>query len=230
VTEALVLAGGLGTRLAAEVPGVPKPMAPVAGRPFLEWLLGSLQRQGVRRVVLSLGHLADVVVRHFGPRFQGLDLVYEIETEPLGTGGAIRRALARVEGETALVVNGDTYLALDVPALMQRWQASLLPTIVGCRVDDTSRYGRLRIDGTRLVAFEEKGVAGPGWINSGHYLLPRRLFDDSPLPAAFSFESAFVVPRLAAHPFEVFFCEGPFIDIGVPEDYRRAQTDLPRWL
>jgi D-glycero-alpha-D-manno-heptose 1-phosphate guanylyltransferase len=104
------------------------------------------------------------------------------------------------------------------------------PTIVGCRVDDTSRYGRLRIQGTQLVGFEEKGVAGPGWINSGHYLLPRGLFEGSGLPAAFSFESGFVVPRLASQPFEVFFCEGPFIDIGVPEDYRRAQTELPRWL
>lgn len=231
-----MLAGGRGTRLAAEVPGLPKPMAPIAGRPFLELLLRSLGRRGVTRAVLSLGHLAEAVVAHFGPTFEGMEISFEIEPEPLGTGGAILRGLQRVRGEAALVVNGDTFLDLDVPALMERWRATRAPTIVACRVEDSSRYGRLRTEGSRLIGFEEKGVAGPGWINSGHYVLPRGIFEGfegfkgfagGP---AFSFESDFVAPGLEQTPFEVFLCEGSFIDIGVPEDYRRAQVELPRWL
>lgn len=224
--EAVVLAGGFGTRLRSVVSDVPKPMAPIAGRPFLERLLGSLARRGVTRAVLSLGYMADVIQAHFGSRYQGIDLVCEVETTPLGTGGALKKALARVQGDAALVVNGDTWLDFDLAALHARWQRDHRPLIIGRQLDDTERYGRLRLDGVRLAGFAEKGERGPGIINTGHYLLPASLFEGQALPEKFSFETDFLVPHIAAIGMEVFLTEGHFIDIGVPEDFLRAQTEL----
>jgi D-glycero-alpha-D-manno-heptose 1-phosphate guanylyltransferase len=224
--EAVVLAGGFGTRLRAVVADVPKPMAPVAGRPFLEILLGSLARQGLRRVVLSLGYKAELIEGHFGSRFGPLDLVYEIESQPLGTGGALRRALARCHGEAALVVNGDTYLDLDIAAVRAAWDRQRQALIVGLEVPDTRRYGRLRLEQGQVRGFEEKGSTGPGVINTGHYLLPTRLFERCVLADPFSFETDFLAPEVDHLHFAVFMTQGSFIDIGVPEDYERAQTQL----
>jgi D-glycero-alpha-D-manno-heptose 1-phosphate guanylyltransferase len=227
--DALVLAGGRGTRLAAVVPELPKPMAPVCGRPFLELLLGALHDKGLQRAVLSLGYRAEVIVQHFGTRFRGLELDYVIEEQPLGTGGAIRLGLAKCRGDAALVVNGDTLLDLELQALHARWLAVQRPILVGCQVPNTTRYGRLQVERGRLTGFAEKGLSGPGWINSGHYVLPRGLLETSALPPAFSFENDVLVPRLAELQIEVFESAGDFIDIGIPEDYARAQTVLQRW-
>ena len=225
--DAVVLAGGFGTRLRSVVPDLPKPMAPVAGRPFLEILLTMLARKGVRRAVLSLGYQAEVIVRHFGPAFEGIQLVHEIETEPLGTGGALRAALARCQSDAALVVNGDTFLDLELDALRTRWQAQRQPLIVGREVPDTARFGRLDMRGSQLQGFAARGAGGPGVINMGHYVLPLDIFTAQPnLPRQFSFEADFLAPQAAALGFEVFVTEGLFIDIGVPEDYARAQTEL----
>jgi D-glycero-alpha-D-manno-heptose 1-phosphate guanylyltransferase len=228
--DALILAGGFGTRLAATVPGVPKPMAPVCGKPFLELLLGALQAKGVQRAVLSLGYRAEMIVQHFGASFRGMALVHEIETEPLGTGGAIRRCLALCQGDAALVVNGDTLLDLELPALQAQWAREQRPLLVGCQVPDTTRYGRLSVEEGRLVGFSEKGASGPGWINSGHYVLPVNLLADPALPKNFSFEADFLTPELQRLDVGVFLSQGDFIDIGIPEDYARAQTVLQRWV
>jgi D-glycero-alpha-D-manno-heptose 1-phosphate guanylyltransferase len=224
--EAVILAGGLGTRLRAVVPDLPKPLAPVAGQPFLKLVLARLARQGVRRAVLSLGYRAEAFAQTLGDAFAGVALVHEIESRPLGTGGAIRAALARCRGDAALVLNGDTFLEFDLAAAEDRWHATGRPVLLGCQVADTARYGRLQVEAGRLVGMTEKGIAGPGLINSGHYLLPRTLFDGLELPEAFSFENDFLLPQLARRPIEVLEVRGRFIDIGVPEDYTLAQTLL----
>lgn len=230
IPEAVILAGGLGTRLQGLVPDVPKPMAPIAGRPFLEILLASLAGKGVTRAVLSLGHLAETVIEHFGRRhgdcFAGIALAYCVEPEPLGTGGALRAALQHVHGDAALVVNGDTYLDLELGALAQRWQRDHRPLIVARAVDDTARFGRLVTEGLALRGFAEKAAAGPGTVNTGHYLLPRTLLDRCKLADPFSFEIDFLMPRVDELAFEVFMTAGEFIDIGVPADYLRAQQLL----
>lgn len=227
--DAVILAGGRGTRLASVVPEWPKPMAPVCGKPFLELLLGALESKGLKRAVLSVGYRAETISGHFGSRFRGVELDYEVEHEPLGTGGAIRRSLARCRGDAALVVNGDTLLDLELGALHEHWLATRRPTLVACEVPDTTRYGRVVVEGQRLVAFTEKGTAGPGWINSGHYVLPRDFLEGRGLPEAFSFENEVLAPQMAELGLAVFFSRGSFIDIGVPEDYARAQTELQRW-
>ena len=224
--DAVVLAGGRGTRLREVVAHLPKPMAPVAGRPFLELLLGSLAAKGIGRAVLSLGYMAQVVVDHFGPRFSGIELDYAIESTPLGTGGGLRAAMLRVSTSHALVVNGDTFLDLDLAALAAFHAERDVPVLVGRAVDDAARYGRLRTSGGRVVGFDEKGAPGPGIINTGHHVLPQTMFDGQALPERFSFEVDFLPVEVGAQRFDLFVAEGAFIDIGVPDDYRRAQTEL----
>lgn len=224
--EAIVLAGGFGTRLRQVVADVPKPMAPIAGRPFLEILLGSLAQKGFSQVVLSLGFMAEKISGHFGPRFAGLDLAYVVEDTPLGTGGATRLAAAACIQDHVFVFNGDTYLDLEVELLERQWQAKRHPIVVGRQVPDTMRYGRLVVDGNRITSFAEKGITGPGLINAGCYVLATDALARFPLNHSFSIETDYLVPEVARATVEVFVTEGMFIDIGIPEDYARAQTLL----
>ena len=224
--EAIVLAGGFGTRLRQVVADVPKPMAPIAGRPFLEILLGSLARKGFARVVLSLGFMAEKISDHFGARFAGMDVAYVVEDAPLGTGGAIRLALEAYTQDHVFVFNGDTYLDLEVQSLEQRWQAKRHQVVVGRQVPDTTRYGRLVVDGGCITGFAEKGISGPGLINAGCYVLAADALARFPLNQPFSIETDYLVPEVTSGTVDVFVTEGMFIDIGIPEDYARAQTLL----
>ena len=224
--EAIVLAGGLGTRLKQIVPDLPKPMAPIAGRPFLEILLTALARKGFTRVVLSLGFMAEKIIAHFGDRYAGMELVYEVEHQPLGTGGAIRAALLRCAADHVFVFNGDTYLDLEVDELEELWQRSRRPVIVVREVPDTARFGRVEMNGGQVTAFLEKGMAGTGLINAGCYVLPRRALEAFPLGQNFSIETEYLAKELGRIYFDGFVTCGRFIDIGVPEDYARAQIEL----
>ncbi len=224
--EAIVLAGGFGTRLRQVVSDVPKPMAPVAGRPFLEILLAALARKGFRRIVLALGHMAATIVDHFGDRFAGMELVHEIEPSPLGTGGAIRAAMAHCRGDHVFVFNGDTFLDLEASAVEAQWLARQAPIIVAREVGDTARYGRMQVEDGRVAGFLEKGMGGPGLINAGCYVLPRAMLDGFAPGASFSLETDVLAPAAAQRRFDVFVTHGHFIDIGIPEDYARAQVEL----
>ncbi|MGA3100434.1 MAG: nucleotidyltransferase family protein [Terracidiphilus sp.] len=230
--EAIVLAGGLGTRLASRLHGLPKPMAPVAGRPFLEILLTQLRRSGCSRVLLSVGHQHTVIQDHFGASFHGMPLDYVIESVPLGTGGAIRLALARAREESVLVLNGDTFLDADYAAML-RFHAAEVQARGGAAVtlavvhrDDVSRYGSVTIEGHRITGFQEKGSSGPGWISAGTYALSRNLAWPPALPEKFSVEQDFFVPEVARLRPAAFKVDGFFLDIGIPEDLDRAQAEL----
>jgi len=227
--EAIVLAGGRGTRLSGMVPDRPKPMAPVAGRPFLEILLGWLDRQGVRHAVISLGYRAEDISSHFGERFRRLQLSYEVERTPLGTGGAVRAALQHCGGDHALVLNGDTYVDVELSDLEACWTARRRPIVVGCEVDDTGRFGRLEIDGDSVVRFLEKTGGGPGVVNAGCYVLPTDCLAGYDPGRPFSLEAEFLVPAAARGELSAFVTGGLFIDIGVPEDYQRAQALLAEY-
>ena len=224
--EAVVLAGGFGTRLRAVVADVPKPMAPVAGRPFLEILLKSLSQKGFVRVVLSLGFMAEQIRGQFGSRYLGMEIDYVVEDSPLGTGGAIRLAFEACTQDHAFVFNGDTYLDLDAQVLERQWQARKHTIVVGRQVQDTFRYGRLVVDGARIICFAEKGIEGPGLINAGCYVLATDALARFPLNHSFSIETDYLVPEVVCATVEVFETEGLFIDIGIPEDYVRAQLLL----
>lgn len=224
--EAIILAGGFGTRLREVVTDVPKPMAPVAGRPFLEIVLSSLAKKGFSRVVLSLGFMADSIIGHFKDTYEGLELEYVVETEPLGTGGAVRLAMTKSNCDHVYVFNGDTYLDLEVDELERHWQNRHNPIIVGREVPDTARYGRLVVDEGRVIGFAEKGLCGPGLINAGCYVFNHNQLDQFPVNKAFSLELDFLAKAVLSQTIDAFVTHGHFIDIGVPEDYHRAQTEL----
>jgi D-glycero-alpha-D-manno-heptose 1-phosphate guanylyltransferase len=225
--EAIVLAGGFGTRLAGRLAGIPKPMAPVAGRPFLEILLLQLRRAGCARVILSVGHLHQVIQNHFGAAFEGMRVDYAIEAAPLGTGGALRAALALAGEEAVLAMNGDTYQQMDYADLMRFHRAEgAAATMVLVHQADVARYGGVRVEQKRVVAFEEKGRAGPGWINAGAYVLDRNLEWPARLGEKFSMETDFFAPEVERLRPAAYEMRGYFLDIGVPEDLDRAQREL----
>ncbi len=227
--EAIILAGGKGTRLASRLDNIPKPMALVAGRPFLEWLLESLAREGFERCVLSVGHLHHVIQDHFRDEFAGMALSYFVEEEPLGTGGAIRSALTKTLAESVFVLNGDTLTGLSYGTMMRehlKSRRALSMAVV--HQEDASRYGRVLMENGRLAGFREKGTTGPGFINAGVYLLQRNFRWPESLPLRFSFENDFLAPQATELPVGCHVCDGYFIDIGVPEDLDRAQTEFGR--
>jgi D-glycero-alpha-D-manno-heptose 1-phosphate guanylyltransferase len=224
--EAIILAGGFGTRLRKIVPDLPKPMANVAGRPFLEILLLSLSRKGFTRVMLSLGYMAEKISDYFGKRFAGMDLVYIVEDSPLGTGGAVRLGLSICQEDHVFIFNGDTFLDLEVDAIERLWQNNGHPIIVGRQVSDTARYGCLLTEGNHVKGFAEKGRAGPGLINAGCYVFDRQQLNCFHLNEAFSLEADFLVNLVIQTEVDAFITEGLFIDIGIPADYMLAQTLL----
>ena len=231
--EAVVLAGGLGTRLLPRVPGVPKAMAPVAGRPFLAWLLDELADAGFRRVVLSVGHLGEAIRSAFGGTYRSLDLVYAVEASPLGTGGALRHALA-VAGsrdEPIWVLNGDSILRLSHAEMWAahetRRSNPLAVTMASVSAPDVARYGTVETREGRVTRFSPAGGRGGGLISAGTYLLHRRIFEGWTLPPAFSFEADFLARFIDRLEIAAFATEGWFIDIGVPADYDRAKAELP---
>lgn len=225
--EAIVLAGGLGTRLASRLNGLPKSMAPVAGRPFLAILLDQLRQAGCRRVLLSVGHLHQTIRNHFGASWGGMRIDYVVEDSPLGTGGALRIALAQAEADHVLAMNGDTLLQVDYAALLAfHTQAGAALTLSITHQENIARYGGVVVEDSRVVGFQEKGRTGPGWINAGVYALNRNLAWPASLPERFSFETDFLAREFGRVPMAAYPVEGFFLDIGVPEDLDRAQTEL----
>jgi D-glycero-alpha-D-manno-heptose 1-phosphate guanylyltransferase len=225
--EAIVLAGGRGTRLASVIHDLPKVMAPIHGRPFLEFLLHRLRLNGIHRVILSVGYLAECVHDHFGEKFEGLELAYSVEQKPLGTGGAVRKALKMANSDALCVMNGDTFADLDFSRMLAnhiRMGAEVSLAVV--EVSDCARYGNVLIEDGRVTEFQEKGRVGPGLISLGAYVLNRDVFAPYDLPDVFSIEMDFFVPHLNTIRPLAFVTSGYFIDIGVPEDFVRAQHEL----
>ncbi len=227
VTEAIVLAGGAGTRLRSVLPDLPKPMAPIRGRPFLAYLLDNLVAHGLQRVILSVGYRRERIWDFFGDGYGGLAIDYVIEEQPLGTGGAIARALPLLNGAEGFVLNGDTYLHLDLRAMAAAYRESGDGNMMMAlhQVPDATRYGRVDVVNGYVQGFFS-GSGGAGTINAGVYLLPRNLFDGHSLPACFSFEKDFLLPEVETLRPRAFPCNGVFVDIGVPEGYAEAQRIL----
>ena len=222
--QAIVLAGGLGTRLRGAVDDLPKPMAPVRGRPFLAFVLDQLVDSGFKTVTLATGYRHEAIRSYFGADYRALALRYSVEPEPLGTGGAIRLACDGVSADNVFVLNGDTYLELDFRAMLAAHadiEAEI--TIAVCHVPDVARYGALELTDDTVGAFLEKGRSGPGWINAGTYVMGPKLRARLQRRGAFSFERDLLVPGVSSIRPHAFRSSGRFIDIGTPEDYARAQ-------
>ncbi|MFH1137557.1 MAG: nucleotidyltransferase family protein [Pseudomonadota bacterium] len=225
-TTALVLAGGLGSRLRPALADRPKVLAPIGGRPFLAYLLDQLRGAGFREVVLAVGYMGASVREAFGVEYGGVKLIYSQEAEPLGTAGAVSLARPFLTSDPVLVMNGDSFVEADLGAFLN-WFDNLpeaKAALLAVRVEDAGRYGRLEADsdGTVRGFLEKDPSGGPGLINAGIYLLRGEVLDSLPRGRACSLEKE-IWPGLVGCGLLCRSISGRFIDIGVPESYAAAE-------
>ena len=226
--EAVILAGGFGTRISSIVKDVPKPMANVAGRPFLRFILDQLSDNGFDLVVIADGYKRECIEEYFGSSYRGMRLVYSPEDSPLLTGGAVKKALGYCSNDWVYVLNGDTFLEIDFEDFESAAASSSISTVAilsSKEMKDFDRYGTLEITSdNKIRAFKEKQPCSRGLINAGVYLLKANALHDC--PCTFSLESDFFEKIVSRGVLSAVLCEGAFIDIGIPDDYRRAQSML----
>jgi D-glycero-alpha-D-manno-heptose 1-phosphate guanylyltransferase len=231
--EAVILAGGFGRRLRDVVADVPKPMAPVNNKPFLDYLFNYLKHYGIDKVVLSVGYLSEKIMSHYGSNFNGIKIIYTVESEPLGTGGGIRMAMKHCVANNVVVLNGDSFFDVNLRSLYNHHDDSIADCSLALRnVKNASRYGTIKLGELDIInSFQEKsGEEKPGLINAGVYLLNRAIFlEETKGKTAFSIEKDFFEKKVNRLKLCGFMFEGYFIDIGIPEDYKRAQDDFKKF-
>lgn len=231
--EAIILAGGKGTRLQSVVSDLPKPMAPIGAKPFLYYQMQFLKRQGVSRFVLAVGYLYEKVQAYFGESFEDIPIKYVIEHEPLGTGGGVKFALGACETNDVLLCNGDTFFSFNLTKLSfahQSFQSSF--TFSVHKVYNTGRYGGMSIsDDAKVKAFVAKDIIGETYINAGAYIVNKESFlKDTASRERFSLEDDFLAKKVGLADFyAVPFTGANFLDIGIPEDYSKGQDLIPLW-
>jgi D-glycero-alpha-D-manno-heptose 1-phosphate guanylyltransferase len=227
--EAIILAGGFGTRLQQVVSDLPKSMAQVNGRPFIEYLLNYLRGQGITKFIFSVGYKKETIEAHLGEQFKNIPIEYAIEQEPLGTGGGIMNAFQMVEGNSAFVLNGDSMFRMGMSALSQLHTENNADITLALRfLEETERFGSVKINGDkRITGFSEKGSeSGPGYINGGIYLINKSYLFTQNFPEKFSIEKDCFERYCQESRFFGFPSKGYFLDIGIPEDFYKAQHEF----
>lgn len=221
--EAIVLAGGRGTRLQATVKDRPKPLALVGGSPFLSYIFDYLVEQGITHIILSVGYKKEQIISFYENEYKGVPISYAIEKEPLQTGGAIKNSFRLLNQEgPVFVLNGDTYCPFNFKKALEVFQSTKADVVLPVKfLEDTSRYGTVKFDiKNRINSFIEKRK-GEGYINTGCYLLSHQVFSAF-TEDKFSFEKDFLEKKCTEYNFRAIEVDDFFIDIGIPEDYFRA--------
>ena len=218
------MAGGKGTRLQSVVSDVPKPLAPVNNRPFLDIIFNFLNKCNyIDNVIIAAGYMADKIIKEYQNRREySFSILFSVEDELLGTGGAIKRAMQFSQSEDFIVLNGDSYIELNLGAFIQtHLKNNKVMTIVLKEVENANRYGRVTLDdNNRIIYFEEKNPEpSKGYINAGVYLIKRELFEKIEENEAISLERDLLPGFIKDNDVYGYLCEGKFIDIGIPETY-----------
>ncbi len=235
VTEAIILAGGFGTRLQSVVNDVPKPMALVNNQPFLNYQLLYLKSFGITKVILSVGYLHEKISSYYknipiAIGIEGIEIEYCIEENPLGTGGGIRLAMEKANSKTILVLNGDSFFDININDFFTQHDSFLADCSLALRkVNNASRYGTVKLGkDCEIKSFKEKdGLETEGLINAGVYLLNKNIYlSNTAEKINFSIEKDFFEKNKGELNLFGFEYEGYFIDIGIPEDYTKAQNDF----
>lgn len=223
-TDALILAGGFGTRLRSVVSDLPKPMAPINGLPFLSYLLSRLQKQGIKRVFISLHYLPQAVINYYGEKFLDMELHYIIEPSPLGTGGAILFCLNKINSDKPIfILNGDTYVDFSLIDLAASATNALLAVAL-TKIENSKRYNRVLVEDQDISAFNADEEVS-NLINAGVYFASVELKNELAKikKSCFSLENDFLSVFCEKYKIAACVFEGFFIDIGIPEDYFRFQ-------
>lgn len=229
LNTAIILAGGFGTRLKSLVSNIPKPMAMVNNQPFLNYLINYLKHYQIKNIVFSTGYLSDVIELHYKTSFENLNINYSIENEPLGTGGGIRKALELINEQHVLVLNGDSFFDVNLIDLYNQYNTNQYNAIIATRkVDNADRYGTIETKNQIITNFIEKtGIAKPGIINGGVYILNKNHFiNNSANNINFSIEKNYFEKYFKSSIFGAHTCDGYFIDIGIPTDFLKAQNEF----
>lgn len=226
--EAIILAGGFGTRLSHIVKDVPKPMAPVANRPFLEYILDYLLENDIKKIILATGYKHEIIEEHFRSLYKDAEIMYSVENEPLFTGGAIKKALNYCKDDNVFIINGDTYFNVDLHEMKKfHLENNSEITIATKLMYDFERYGTVDLQQNRIVEFNEKKPMKKGLINGGIYLVDRNILDNVN-KNKFSFEQDIMEKKTEEIIINSFESDGYFIDIGVEEDYYLAQEKFKK--
>lgn len=228
IREAIILAGGLGTRLRSAVPDLPKCMAPINGKPFLTYVINHLQQQGIEQFIFSLGYKSEAIIEFLNNVHRDLSFKTCIEEEPLGTGGAIKKACGMASGRNVVVTNGDTLFKIDMDELTGLHSASGACCTLSLKpMTNFDRYGVVDINDHCIITdFKEKQHYESGLINGGVYALHVNKFLGEGLPEKFSFEKEYLEVFYRTRRMLGVVQDEYFIDIGIPEDYQRAQHEL----
>ncbi len=232
VSSAIILAGGLGTRLKNVLNNIPKPMAPIDDKPFLSYLLSFLGRQGIKRVILAVGYKGDYIANFFSKKYLDIDLLYSFEDENslLGTGGAVLKASKLINDEDFFVLNGDTIFEVNLMEIYRFHKSKNADITIALKpMDNVMRYGAVEIDKEgRIINFIEKGIEKFGLINGGIYLISKNFMHNLNLAERFSFEQDLIQKYFGFYKFYGIKFDSYFIDIGVPEGYEKAKNELPK--
>ncbi len=228
INEAIILAGGLGTRLRSTVPDLPKCMAPVNGKPFIAYVIEHLQEQGIDTFILSLGYKSEAIIDFINRQYSSANFQFVIEQEPLGTGGAIQLASYKATTENVIATNGDTLFKVNLGKLYAIHQEQKAECTLSLKpMNDFNRYGVVELNENDSVAsFKEKQFYKKGLINGGLYALNVNSFLEKELSNKFSFEKDYLEKYFAGRRMFGSVQDEYFIDIGIPEDYSRAQKEL----
>jgi len=225
--EAIILAGGFGTRLQKVIPDVPKPMALVNKLPFLSYLLEELNNHGFTRAILATGYRHEQIESYFGEIYKNIRLSYSVENEPLGTGGAIELASRLIQTDCFFVINGDTLFRVDYTEMEKTFIELNSNLVVALKeMKNFDRYGSVITRGRRIIAFNEKKFCKNGFINGGIYLIRKDWLMNNLPSGIFSFEKDILGKKAGKEEISCYKSEGYFIDIGIPEDYERAKKEL----
>lgn len=228
--EAIILAGGEGTRIKAIEPNLPKSLIEVNGKPFLYYLISQLQNQGWKHIVLALGNKSSQIVDYTKKFFSDSGIQFSIEEKPLGTGGAIKKALSLCKNENILVLNGDTFLEIDLPNFLKFHENNHADISIAVKkIENGSRFGEVVFSSDKRINnfIEKKESIEPKWINAGAYIISKKLFNQYEFTAnTFSFEKDVLEKYISKLRLMAFPVEGYFIDIGIPEDLTKARNEF----
>jgi len=228
--EAIILAGGMGTRLKDVIQNIAKPMAPVGDKPFLYYVFNWISRYFVEKVILSVGYKAESVIDFFGNLVLDIPVEYVIEEKPLGTGGAIKSAAKEAEGKDILVLNGDTLFTVDLDKFFEfHISTESLFSIALKKMHFFDRYGTVDMEGNTIKKFNEIKYCDDGLINGGIYLINKQFIDSWEMPEVFSLEKDILEKTAGKSFLKGMIFNDPFLDIGIPEDYSKAEIFVKKY-
>lgn len=223
--EAIILSGGKGTRLQSVIKDIPKTMADVNGTPFLETTLQWLNSFNINKVILAVGYKKEYIKKYFGNNYKNINLIYSEEEEPLGTGGAIKKALKECVDDNVIVMNGDVFARVDLNKMYEKHLSlGSVMTIAVKEMTNFDRFGVVKFNKDRITRFEEKKYVEKGFMNTGIYIMNKDIFENKIEDKSFSIENDYLSKYIDKDKISPFIFAGEFIDIGIPEDYQKIQA------